>query len=56
MLRSTTHYRDFSFSQFPNLPERVRIIAKQLAPSRGIFFNDDCAVVDSIADPVPWDA
>lgn len=53
MLLSTTHFGDFAVQKFSKLPQRFQIIGEQVALRDGVFFDDNRAVVDPIADPVP---
>ena len=53
MLLSTTHSGHFAFQELPKLPQRVRIIRKQIAAGGNILFNNNRAVVDAVVDPVP---
>ena len=53
MLLSTTHFGNFAIQKLSKLPQRFQIIRKQVALSGSILFNNNRAVVDPVADPVP---
>jgi hypothetical protein len=50
---STTRGAGFSGQKLPNLPERVWIVRKQIAPGDRILLRRDGAVMDAVADAVP---
>src|SRR5205085_10849 len=55
MLLSTTQSGDFAFSEFSELPQRFHIVREQVTLGFCVFCQDNCAIVDAVADPVPRD-
>ena len=53
MLLSTTHFGNFAVQKLSKLPQRLQIVGKQVAPGGRVLFNNNRAVVDPVADPVP---
>lgn len=53
MLLSTTHFGNFAVQKLSKLPQRFQIIREQVALGGSILFNNNRAVVDPVADPVP---
>ena len=53
MLLSTTHFGNCAIQKLPKLPQRFQIIREKVAAGGSVLFNNNRAVVDAVADPLP---